>query len=452
MPKLHLVGITADHKGLVFSQDARAKTGDLVIEITDDLASAIEEARRLDARSHHPALTSPALPTRQEPAATNGKTGGSRLSPKEIQHRLRMGESVQLVAKRAGVTIAWVERFSTPVASEKARMVEMARGITCSRQRLGPSSAPMGESVLANVLSKGVDISREDFDSRWGAFMVREGVWTIRFQYTSRGRSQIAEWELLEDTETLTPCGRLASDLAYWDPLTPLPAAALLGPAPRPSQRAVEPPKRETRSATPVLPSVTLPAPEEPPSQGAADTAILPTAASVAAPTVPTPAPTAMVPTNPEPEAPIETKLDKPIIAARPVSELAAKARAQRPAKTEVNKPRARQEGVKPKGPAEKSSRAAKRAPARVRLSKRAASQSESRQVDAPVARARSVKDRLAEEETRSPRRRLVARKPILRAVPDARGQRRTRRDPGMELATWEPPVSGGKRRRAPDR
>ena len=441
MPKLHLVGITADHKGLVFSQKTRAKTGDLVIEITDDLTSAIEEARRLDARSHHPALSSPALPTRQEPAAMNGKTGGSRLSPKEIQHRLRMGESVQLVAKRAGVTIAWIERFSTPVASEKARMVEMARGITCSKQRLGPSSAPMGKSVLANVLSKGVDISRDDFDSRWGAFMIREGVWTIRFEYTSRGRSQIAEWELLEDTETLTPCGRLASDLAYWDPQTPLPAAALLGPAPRPSERAVEPPKREKRSATPVLASVTLPAPEEPSNQEEAhEIAVLPTA---------------VVPSNPEPKAPVETKLDKPIIAARPVSELAAKAQGQRPTKPEINQPSTKQKSVKPEGPAEKNSRVAKRAPARVRVPKRAASQSDSRQVrqgDTPVVRARSVKDRLAEEEARSPRRRSVAKKPTLRAVPDARGARRTRRDPGMELGTWKPPVSSGKRRRASNR
>ena len=193
MPKLHLVGVTADHKGLVFNQKARAETGDLVVEISDDLMAAIEEARRLDTRSRHPVLSSPALPTRQEPAAMNGKTGGSRLSPKEIQHRLRMGESVKLVAKRAGVTMEWIERFSAPVASEKARIVEMARGITCSKQRLGSSAVPMGKSVLANVLSKGVDMSRGEFDSGWSAFMIRECFWTIRLEYTSSGRSKVAE-------------------------------------------------------------------------------------------------------------------------------------------------------------------------------------------------------------------------------------------------------------------
>ena len=47
MPKLHLVGITPDHRGLVLSEHARAKRGDMVLEIDDRLLEAIEKAHKM---------------------------------------------------------------------------------------------------------------------------------------------------------------------------------------------------------------------------------------------------------------------------------------------------------------------------------------------------------------------------------------------------------------------
>src|SRR5436853_1616962 len=91
MPKLFLVGITPDHRGLVLSDHARAKRGDMVLEIDDRLIDAIEKANRLRRRDEGQQLESAALPTKRE--AVNGDAGPPRLSPRERQQRLRAGES-----------------------------------------------------------------------------------------------------------------------------------------------------------------------------------------------------------------------------------------------------------------------------------------------------------------------------------------------------------------------
>ena len=54
MPKLFLVGITPDHRGLVLSEHARAKRGDMVLEIDDRLLEAIDKANRLRTQGEAP--------------------------------------------------------------------------------------------------------------------------------------------------------------------------------------------------------------------------------------------------------------------------------------------------------------------------------------------------------------------------------------------------------------
>src|SRR5437764_15360424 len=81
MPKLFLVGITPDHRGLVLSEHARAKRGDMVLEIDDRLIDAIEKANRLRRHDEGQQLESAALPTKREDV--NSDAGPPRLSPRE---------------------------------------------------------------------------------------------------------------------------------------------------------------------------------------------------------------------------------------------------------------------------------------------------------------------------------------------------------------------------------
>src|SRR5437764_15460272 len=51
----------------------------------------------------------------------------SQMRPREIQARIRAGESVEQVANSAGVSMQRVERFAYPVLLERSRTAELAQ-------------------------------------------------------------------------------------------------------------------------------------------------------------------------------------------------------------------------------------------------------------------------------------------------------------------------------------
>src|SRR3989440_10858568 len=155
MPKLHLVGITPDHRGLVLSEHARAKRGDMVLEIDDRLLEAIDKAQRLRRYDEGRRLESNALPTKRE-LANGDTTVAGRLSPRDIQQRLRAGETVTALARSSGTDEAWIRRFAAPVLAEKAIVIERARSITFTKRGVGPSAAALGPAVAANGIDPGV--------------------------------------------------------------------------------------------------------------------------------------------------------------------------------------------------------------------------------------------------------------------------------------------------------
>src|SRR6266480_3269214 len=176
--KLHLVGFTTDLDGLIFSARKGSKAGSFMVQLDQQLLATIAEAERI----------------RNGESGEGGEAGGrprparpaSRLTPREIQARLRAGRSIPEVAAEAGVPLDWIDRFATPIAAEQGRMIDQARVMTFSKQRLGQSSQPLGISVRWNLLDKGVLLTEDEFEDGWSAFQVHEDIWMIRFRYTSR--------------------------------------------------------------------------------------------------------------------------------------------------------------------------------------------------------------------------------------------------------------------------
>ena len=246
MPKLHLVGITPDHRGLVLSEHARAKRGDMVLEIDDRLLEAIDKAQRLRTRDEGHRLESAALPTKR--VVVNGDGTATRLTPREIQQRLRAGESVTALARSSGTDEAWIQRFAAPVLAEQAKVIERARTLTFTKRGVGPSGATLGPAVAANVIDRGVPLTLPDLDAGWGAYQGLDGGWHVTFVFPLRGRRQTAEWELDLATGDLTARNKLATDLGWREPGKKLP---------QPKRAKVPAPKRapagrvETGAATP---------------------------------------------------------------------------------------------------------------------------------------------------------------------------------------------------------
>ncbi|MDP9389156.1 MAG: septation protein SepH, partial [Actinomycetota bacterium] len=220
MQKLHLVGFTKDHDGLIFSLRKGAKSGSFVVPLDDQLRSSLEEAQRLReggmAEGEEAPVEQQAAPS---PASTGRKPRPrSQLSPREIQARLRAGSTIAEVAAQAGVDEEWVQRFAAPILAEQARVVERAQRLTLAKSRLGPSSEPLVTSVQLNLNDRGVHFSDDVFADSWSAYNLHGTRWAVRFAYTSRQRRQVAEWEVDVREGALTARNRLASDLGHVEP------------------------------------------------------------------------------------------------------------------------------------------------------------------------------------------------------------------------------------------
>jgi hypothetical protein len=87
----------------------------------------------------------------------------SRISPREIQNRVRGGESAEHVAESAGVPLERVLRFVGPVLREREHIADQAR-----RARLAGTTGPaslLGDLVTRAATRRAVDPDDVDWDS-----------------------------------------------------------------------------------------------------------------------------------------------------------------------------------------------------------------------------------------------------------------------------------------------
>jgi hypothetical protein len=217
----------------------------MVLEIDDRLLEAIDKAQRLRTTDEGQRLESNALPSKRSEG--NGENGVAvRLSPREIQQRLRSGETVAALARSSGTDEAWIRRFAAPVLAEKAIVIDRARTTTFNKRGVGASAAALGPAVAANVIDKGVPLTLPDLEAGWGAFQHPEGGWHVTFTFPLRGRRQTAEWEVDPVTGDLTARNKLGLELAWRESGKKLPQ-----PRPVKAQVAKKPAAAKAAGASP---------------------------------------------------------------------------------------------------------------------------------------------------------------------------------------------------------
>lgn len=103
----------------------------------------------------------------------------SALSPREIQTRIRSGESVEDVARVAGVDRERVERFAAPVIAEREHVAGLA--MTSSARRRGETSSHRTLRGVLNerLLERGVDID----SVVWDSYRLDDGRWSVTADY-----------------------------------------------------------------------------------------------------------------------------------------------------------------------------------------------------------------------------------------------------------------------------
>jgi hypothetical protein len=129
-----------------------------------------------------------------------------RVRPKEIQARIRSGETAEQVAEAAGVSLAHVKRYEGPVLAEREYVAHQARGV--SMRRRGSTDDTLGEMVTERLAQREV----EPGDITWDAWRADDGSWTVTLDFIAGTTSRQARWTFNPAVRHITPL----DDEARW--------------------------------------------------------------------------------------------------------------------------------------------------------------------------------------------------------------------------------------------
>ncbi|CRK61328.1 FIG01038119: hypothetical protein [Alloactinosynnema sp. L-07] len=113
----------------------------------------------------------------------------SQMRPREIQTRIRAGESVEQVAEAAGIPAHKVERFAYPVLLERSRTADLAQRAHPLRED-GPDLQTLGEVVAHAFGLRGQDYAAANWDSWRG----EDGKWVVELAWTAGRSLNRAHW------------------------------------------------------------------------------------------------------------------------------------------------------------------------------------------------------------------------------------------------------------------
>ncbi|MDX6320145.1 MAG: hypothetical protein QOF52_3 [Propionibacteriaceae bacterium] len=105
----------------------------------------------------------------------------SALTPRDIQTRIRAGESLEDVARVAGIPLDRVERFAAPVLAERDHVARLAMAASVRRRGETSGHRNLRFALTERLVSRGVDIDTVEWDS----FRMEDGRWSVSAAYRS---------------------------------------------------------------------------------------------------------------------------------------------------------------------------------------------------------------------------------------------------------------------------
>jgi hypothetical protein len=189
-----------------------------VVSVSDDGTLVLLASAEDAARATHSLKIDNRLQAAIRGELDDSERRESELSPKEIQARLRAGESEEQIAKLARVPVARVIRYAGPVISERDRIIEQVRAAVLQRARGPQASTPLGELVEKRL---GATVGIRFETVAWTARRRDDGAWIVAVSYVARGGARTASWLWHAAERELSSINGLATRLGAED----LPAA-----------------------------------------------------------------------------------------------------------------------------------------------------------------------------------------------------------------------------------
>jgi hypothetical protein len=151
----------------------------------------------------------------------------SPLRPKEIQARIRAGETVEEIADAAGIAVERVRWFEAPILAERAYAADQAQLASVRRQGDATPGPRLGEIVTERLKVFGADPE----DAQWDAKKLGDGSWQVQLTFISGGRLHTAEWTFDPRRRHVLPADDNAARMSLPGTEPPQPAAPAPGEA-----------------------------------------------------------------------------------------------------------------------------------------------------------------------------------------------------------------------------
>ena len=139
------------------------------------------------------------------------------LTPREIQTRVRAGESAQDLADDSDTPMDKIMRFAYAVLEERSRVADEARRARARRDGDG-NLVPFGETVDGRFAAH--DIEPQSVE--WDSFRRPDGSWVVSAAWTADGTERHAHWAFSLTARTVLPLDQVSSDLLSDRPLQPV--------------------------------------------------------------------------------------------------------------------------------------------------------------------------------------------------------------------------------------
>lgn len=127
------------------------------------------------------------------------------LRPKEIQTRIRAGESATELAESSGAPLEQIQRYAGPVLAERAHVATVARATVV---RTSGSRPTLDDLVRHRLASRGVALATVE----WDAWRRGETGWALQVSFRAGTRDRLAQWAYDPAGESVEPL----DDEARW--------------------------------------------------------------------------------------------------------------------------------------------------------------------------------------------------------------------------------------------
>jgi Protein of unknown function (DUF3071) len=121
------------------------------------------------------------------------------MSVKEIQRRLRAGETMDAMARDGHISVEKIERFAGPILQERVYILDQAFAVVLRKE-----SARDQETFYDVVISRLAPMGVDSDSLSWSTWRINDGTWTIDLSYPNRDGHGSATWNFDLNRRSIT--------------------------------------------------------------------------------------------------------------------------------------------------------------------------------------------------------------------------------------------------------